>query len=299
MEDSREKSFIACLKSLTHLTIFEACERFWQGWPTDAVFSALTRLPLLKTLRLANLSDSASLRTAHSPSDLFLSLDWLTLAITESDFGAMLPLVSRITRLNISVEGASKSILFICSSLSNLTDLGVKYSHPTGSLIKGSDILLLARSCPKLLHLTIAAGSSDESLPDPPGASDVTDDLISQLAQLLPKMESLNFHLSKVKLTEQSLLALAYHCPHLRKCGISAVVNPRPLLDARPGIFRELEWLAVEDFSPPVNEQDRRSVVEGIIRIAPYIWSFTFQNPSDENYHLEDEIYEATRDSRP
>ena len=111
------------------------------------------------------------------------------------------------------------------------------------------------------------------------------------MAQSLPHLKTLELLSNYIMLSEQSVLALARHCPRMSECMIDAIVDIRALVAAAsPGMFSRLEMLQVKDFSPPVALQDRTKTAIDISRVAPCLWSLSARIASVNNMGLEDEF---------
>ena len=139
----------------------------------------------------------------------------------EQKLSHLVSLITHIRSLNLTIWHDSFSVCRICSSLSNLSFLQIRFASEGASSVRGSDLLLLAQSCPNLTVLVI----SDWDSYIPHGDSDITDTLIDQVAKCLPKLKRIELFLEDITLSERSVIALVRHCPLLRECLLTAVFD--------------------------------------------------------------------------
>jgi hypothetical protein len=186
----------------------------------------------------------------------------------------------------------SHNILASASNFTKLTRLTIHFGPQ--SSISGDDLILLAQKCPELAELYIGEEGH------PPSGSGITNIIIDELAQKMPKISELILVFRQPdSLSWQSLVSFARHCKYLQMLKLSCNIS---WLGAVAGA-QEYAFFALWSLELILNENNRELqnisdeqiniFVLPILTLAPKLKKFVVEGGNEVDQMLETAIMDV------
>ncbi|KAH8658624.1 hypothetical protein BGZ60DRAFT_415174 [Tricladium varicosporioides] len=272
------------LTNANSLEVLDIGSSFNGSWSSTA-FDIMARNTNLELLKIPHIQDEWVLSLPSPNYDLpaFRKLEFLETGISDQGLDSLARYIphSKLETLSICLQSLPPShhILASASAFTRLTKL-VVYFGPESSL-NGPDLLGLAQKCPGLTELSIG-GSEDGGTR--PSAVGITDSLIGEVAQHLPKIQSLKLLLSRPDiLTWHAVLSIARYCTDLEDLELSCNFKWKDAVNStQENAFPKLRWLKFalaeddqnEEFAPG-NEEAIKAIATRFAKVAPKLSSIT------------------------
>lgn len=276
------------LTSMTALTYLEILEGFEDVWSPVALQLSST-LPRLQLLALPEIEEDwiRSLTVLSPMPGTFPMLSYLRTELTVHTAKELLRVMPNIQYLQLCLResvplvkggrsGLDTSDTLIPAAAQFRLLRSCKATFGEDDVVSGTDLLLLAQSCPELEELSLAQ-------PDTVG---ITDDLVESLAQSLRSITEVTLKSrNEVSLTFKSLKHFGRYCKSLKQLYLSCSASwEREITPDTAGLFPNLWQLTLAPAKDGTNWHLRRSdslqrTAECIVNIGPKLCSFNFKNP--------------------
>lgn len=201
--------FLRSQVSLQGLTLDAGFQRLW----TKEACHAIAQYPKLEFLQLYEIQDD----WIQEEPRMFPALKHLYTRISPVGLARLSRHVPDLATLHATLPSSCTSIEAVVN-YPRLKELHVSYDD--GAILRRSDLLLIAESCPNLQCFVIGDAC-------PPQAEDLDDLMIDKIAQGLPKLKEFKLQYKvetgNKSLTLQSVKSLGRHCPNLEDLKLSGI----------------------------------------------------------------------------
>lgn len=211
---------------------------------SDDIYVHLASRASLERIGLPDrsLTTTAADRILASIAHPFEKLDSIQCTANNDAFDQLIPHLTNLDDLCVSLLDRSDSVIFNLSKCANLTSLGISMDSELPRCPPAA-LLAISRRCTSLWKSSI---NIDSRLDNPPGRDgEFNDDFIQNFTSTLPKLEQFFFSVRDNSLTVESLRHLGRNCPRLETAGIKSALHLPDLGQSGPPALPILDHLEI------------------------------------------------------
>jgi len=211
---------------------------------SDDIYVHLASRASLERIGLPDrsLTTTAADRILASIAHPFEKLDSIQCTANNDAFDQLIPHLTNLDDLCVSLLDRSDSVIFNLSKCANLTSLGISMDSELPRCPPAA-LLAISRRCTSLWKFSI---NIDSRLDNPPGRDgEFNDDFIQNFTSTLPKLEQFFFSVRDNSLTVESLRHLGRNCPRLETAGIKSALHLPDLGQSGPPALPILDHLEI------------------------------------------------------
>ncbi len=216
----------------------------WDFVMSDDIYVHLASRASLERIGLPDrsLTTTAADRILASIAHPFEKLDSIQCTANNDAFDQLIPHLTNLDDLCVSLLDRSDSVIFNLSKCANLTSLGISMDSELPRCPPAA-LLAISRRCTSLWKFSI---NIDSRLDNPPGRDgEFNDDFIQNFTSTLPKLEQFFFSVRDNSLTVESLRHLGRNCPRLETAGIKSALHLPDLGQSGPPALPILDHLEI------------------------------------------------------